>query len=284
MLRSIIRKMVSYDWCWRLFDGLVLQSSQRVVRCRRYCLNKRLVSLFETNPVVLAGPFHGLVYSSLQSTGSALLPKLLGTYESETHAFVREMARLDVPLVVDIGSAEGYYAIGLARLLPEARVFAYDTSPRARDLCRAMAQSNNVADRVAICGECTATTLLGHDFSDGGIVICDCEGFEKHLFTDEVARHLANAHLLIELHDCVDRRISTYVYSTLKPTHELQIIHSIDDAQKVRQYRSSFVSDDDPIERAIAFSENRSEIMTWAFARPASVAGHATGVAQAMAT
>ena len=51
------------------------------------------------------------------------------------------------------GCAEGYYAVGMARLAPEITVYAYDIEERARIACADLAQRNGVADRVIVGGE-----------------------------------------------------------------------------------------------------------------------------------
>ena len=54
--------------------------------------------------------------------------------------------------VLNIGCAEGYYAVGLARRMPQARVLAFDINRTAQDTCRALAAKNGVADRVQVSG------------------------------------------------------------------------------------------------------------------------------------
>ena len=56
---------------------------------------------------VANGPFKGMRYAAAQSVGSALLPKLLGSYESELHGALEEMFVRKYTTVVDIGCAEG---------------------------------------------------------------------------------------------------------------------------------------------------------------------------------
>ncbi len=88
-------------------------------------------------------------------------------------------------LVVDIGAAEGYYAVGLARRLPRCRIVAFDIDPIARKMCRRLAKLNGVRDRVEVRGECDTTylwTLPPHSF-----VLSDCEGAEKTLLDPDRA-------------------------------------------------------------------------------------------------
>ena len=73
-------------------------------------------------------------------------------------------------------------------IFPNSRVSAYDTSREARELCKQMAETNGTLDRTGIYETCTATTLLDEDFSGGGLIICDCEGYEGELFDEEFQR------------------------------------------------------------------------------------------------
>src|SRR6202012_121812 len=103
--------------------------------------------------VVNGGPFQGMKYLP-ESHGSALAPKLVGSYEAEISAMIEEYcARGGAANVVDIGCDEGYYAVGMALRLPLAKVYAFDIDSRAQRDCAQMAALNNVQDRVVIGGE-----------------------------------------------------------------------------------------------------------------------------------
>jgi len=64
------------------------------------------------------------------------------------------------PAVITVGCAEGYYAVGLARLFPQAAIFAFDTDPKAQLICRQTASLNQVDDRVTVMGACAPPVLL----------------------------------------------------------------------------------------------------------------------------
>jgi protein-L-isoaspartate O-methyltransferase len=52
--------------------------------------------------------------------------KLLGAYEHSLHdVLLKPVSRQPDP-IINVGCAEGYYAVGLARLLPDATVYAFD--------------------------------------------------------------------------------------------------------------------------------------------------------------
>src|SRR6266851_9749367 len=104
---------------------------------------------------VQSGPFEGMRYlpellTSKKAIRYALLPKILGCYESQLHDVLRQVSGRNYHKVVNIGCAEGYYAVGLSLLLPDACVFAFDIDQDARFLCQGMARLNAVQDRVVV--------------------------------------------------------------------------------------------------------------------------------------
>src|SRR5688572_13258456 len=74
---------------------------------------------------VLHGPFKGMRFR--QDDRPVILSCLLGIYELELHPVIRQIELEIRPrTVIDLGAFFGYYAIGLALLLPEAHGIAYE--------------------------------------------------------------------------------------------------------------------------------------------------------------
>lgn len=172
---------------------------------------------------VLQGPFRGMRYLP-QASGSALAPKLLGTYEQELHPWLDEIIRQGYAHVLDVGAAEGYYAVGLALRLPASRVEAFDTDAAARDKLAALADANGVTGRLRIAGACAAGDIQAHA-GQRGLLICDIEGAERDLLDPVVAPALADYDLLVEIHD---GRQSTAIHTLLserfRATHDLAFV------------------------------------------------------------
>src|SRR5437868_4115037 len=100
-----------------------------------------------TSGVVASGPFKGLRYTR-DVVGSALAPKLVGTYELELQGPVRQIIA-DAPRnIVNVGAAEGYFAVGFARAIPTASVVAYEGQEKGRKLIGRLAELNGVSERV----------------------------------------------------------------------------------------------------------------------------------------
>ncbi|WP_103256290.1 class I SAM-dependent methyltransferase [Tabrizicola aquatica] len=144
------------------------------------------------------GPFAGMTYPVDASEG-ARAPRLLGAYEASLHPVIEAVIARAYPQVLDIGCAEGYYAVGLARQMPGTTVHARDSDPRARALCANLAQVNEVSDRLQIGPEVTYADLALCDQAPT-FVLCDIEGAEDALLDPARAPALAHADLLVEVH------------------------------------------------------------------------------------
>jgi hypothetical protein len=128
---------------------------------------------------VHAGPFVGMRYVDA-SIGSCFIPKLLGTYERELACRVEWICRKQPKLVIDVGAAEGYYAIGLAFRIPQARVVAFELDETGQSALSAMARLNGVADRLTVRGRCEPQGLAAALEGDlAPVVICDVEGTRR---------------------------------------------------------------------------------------------------------
>jgi hypothetical protein len=149
---------------------------------------------------VLSGPFLGMAYLPI-SYGSMLLPKITGSYEKELHPHILELKGKGVDVIVDIGSAEGYYAIGLTRLLRPKATLCFDANPDAHAALRRLAVLNEVNDTVEAFGFCAPPQLeqiLAH--ANNPLVFVDCEGGEFELLDPIRVPSLSRATIIVELH------------------------------------------------------------------------------------
>lgn len=120
-------------------------------------------------------------------------PALLGQYERQLYPYILEAAG-SCDLVIDVGHAEGYYAVGLAKM--GKRVMAFDAASHERRICRGMARANGV--QVEIGSWCSPSSLYA--VKEPALVICDIEGGEYDLLSSDVASALAKSWFIVELH------------------------------------------------------------------------------------
>jgi hypothetical protein len=150
---------------------------------------------------VRRGPFAGMRYVR-ESVCSTLAPKLLGTYECELNDWLEALIARKFFRVLNIGAAEGYYAVGFALRSPGTRVIAFEADAGGRTLISEMAALNKVNNRVAVAGHCSCEILDRHlAGQDAPLLIVDIEGGEIELLDPERLPALRRCPMLIELHE-----------------------------------------------------------------------------------
>jgi len=173
---------------------------------------------------VLGGPFAGMAYQ-VAATEGALAPRLIGTYESELHPYLERFAAQDFEVVIDIGCAEGYYAVGLARLMPQAVVHAYDVEPKALEACLRMAAANGVEARVV-----THPEFAPGDFEAFAgrrcLVMMDVEGSETDLLRPDLAPALGGMTLIVETHDLYRQDALSSIEERFEATHDITCVRT----------------------------------------------------------
>ena len=202
MLKELTREAARVLLPTSLFERIqAVRSRRHQVRYLRDAgissATERYVELYGT--AVRYGPFAGLQYPREATLNRHVLPQLLGASERELHPVIAQISPTrQYDCVIDIGSAEGYYAVGLARLL-RVPVHAFDPEPIERSLCLRMAKLNGVAELINPHQLFTAQDILR--FADKrALVISDCEGFESRIFTEATVPLMKNWDVLIELH------------------------------------------------------------------------------------
>jgi predicted O-methyltransferase YrrM len=272
-IRNVTGLLVKNDFIWSLIKPMMKLSEFLAYR-REVSVHVPFVDpdkmLFESvigRSVVKRGPLEGLKYPSFTSFGSSIYPKIIGSYEAEIAPVLKQIIATNYSEILDIGCAEGYYAVGLAMKCPDSKVYAYDTDEQARAFCAEMALLNNVAERVAIGGSCSADTLASFSFSQKGLIFCDCEGYEKQLFTKDNISNLTSCDLLIETHDFIDLTISGYIEDLFKDSHDIQIIRSLDDITKAKTYNFVEGYGMNIVQREKLYHEGRPHIMEWYWLR-----------------
>jgi hypothetical protein len=187
-----------------------------------------------TNGRVRAGPFIGMRYIH-SSVGSAYVPKLLGIYERELNDVIERACALNFPLIVDIGAAEGYYAVGMALRYPNARIVAFEMEERGRRAMEEMTKINGVAARIEIRGKCDSEnlkTVLAD--AQCSLIICDAEGSEETLLQPGAIPAMSRSYLLVEMHEFISAGITDRVTKRFAPTHKVRRIWQED------RHRSEF--------------------------------------------
>lgn len=170
---------------------------------------------------VISGPFQGMACLP-RAHGSQLLPKLIGSYEEPIHPWIRDTLGTLYDAIVDVGCAEGYYVVGLARAHSLAQLYAIDTDPLALHDTRELAALNGVGKRVHGFPVFNAPLLAEvHARHRRVLLFVDVEGAETQLLA---LPGVERCDIIVELHDCFRPGISDAVIERLHPTHHLTLV------------------------------------------------------------
>jgi len=213
---------------------------------------------------VQGGPFAGMQFPEDVAGATGGLPMtLLGSVERELHAVVEETIALSPDVVINVGCYVGYYAVGMAMRSPNAQVWAFDIDSKHRELCRRLAEHNEVEDRVHIAGLCDPAALQKIGSGRTALVV-DCEGCELDVLRPDLAPRLEQATILVELHEHMRPGLTEEILDRFSATHDARTI----------QAELRFPSQYPQLDllpwgaRFLAIHEPREALMAWAFLTP----------------
>jgi len=171
---------------------------------------------------VLQGPLAGMGFVERSAEGCHIA-KLLGCYEQPLQPYITAAIEKNYSTLLNIGCAEGYYAVGLARAMPKTRSLAFDTDPKAQVACRELAAKSDVSDRVEVDGLFSPADFANYDQAST-LVFCDIEGAELELLDPEFAPALKSMDLIVESHECLRSGITDTLITRFSSTHDIQVI------------------------------------------------------------
>lgn len=215
-----------------------------------------------TADTVQSGPFAKMTLPVQHPlyNGAIDCSKLLGCYEAELHNSIEKAIQRKPDIVINIGSAEGFYAVGLAKRLPNATIYAFESDSELREICSFAADQNGVKDRIQHRGTCTSNdlaTLLTS--SKKALIFMDCEGDELHLINNDIIHKIASCDIIVECHDFVDRTITPLLSELLKCHHDVERLQEGSRNPSAYPQLRSLSS----FERWLTMCEFRPEVMTW---------------------
>ncbi len=224
----------------------------------------RSLLLLRSRYHVLSGPFKGMPFRYPQLE----FAMLLGTWEKELVEVWKRVFTRDFKLMVDVGAAEGYYAVGMAFRKKGAPVVAFEMEERVRANLETLRALNGV--ELDIRGKCNVADLagFGSDLEDA-FLLMDVEGFEAELLDPTKVPALRRSWILVELHDLYVEGCSELLWERFEESHQIELIEGrdrvIDDLpQEVGALRNCF-----PRSQWLSFmDEGRPHSMNWYFMTP----------------
>ncbi|KZR72032.1 hypothetical protein PMIT1313_00117 [Prochlorococcus marinus str. MIT 1313] len=169
---SIIAAEVAYKDAIKGDDpGTVLKI---LLALRRTVIEKKVY--LESRGEIIGGVFRGMKYLPT-SRNSVLMPKLIGTYESEvSELLIRRGKTLNY--FIDVGCAEGYYVAGLAYRFPKIDCIGVDIEPESRALAATLCDINGLKGNTSIFENIDGATK---DLAGNVLALIDVDGDEINM-------------------------------------------------------------------------------------------------------
>lgn len=176
----------------------------------------------KSNNRILSGPFKGMAFRYPQQEYAMLL----GTWEFELADVILKILSSDYPLMLDVGAAEGYYAVGMAYRKPDAKVVAFEMEERVRKNLEILQKLNGTS--VDIRGKCEPEDLvMFKEKLEGSFILMDVEGYESVLLDPSLIPSLSKATILVELHDMYVEGCSELIKERFFRTHSILQIDGV---------------------------------------------------------
>lgn len=220
-----------------------------------------------TQAQVQTGPFQGMRIVPHYMWGDGdTAAKLMGVYEDELHAWIEHSIDQRPSCVINVGSAEGYYSVGMARRLPGVPVLAVDLEPRAAVYVQENAAANNIKLE-AIIETVTAQWLQDRCQAESRpLLILDCEGAEAELLDPKTAPALSKALIMVECHNCIIAGITNDIRDRFAATHEVHYTQ-----QRCKDpYQFEWLEDLSDCDKWALVHEGRPSVATWLYMVPRS--------------
>ena len=173
----------------------------------------------EQGLTVRHGPFAGMIYPRSAVGRVNFLPaKLLGSYELELAPY---LSTGDWDIFADIGSGDGYFCVGMARLHPGIKVIGYESDTAEQKFCQHLAEINGT--NVDVRGTASFSDI--HALPPGRLLLMvDIEGAEYELVNPEHSPRLREAAMIVELHWWVHEDIGNILRARFSSTHRIEVV------------------------------------------------------------
>ena len=167
---------------------------------------------------VISGPFKGLKFSQRFPNK----PMLIGVWEKEI-SFIWDSLQ-GFKCIIDVGAAEGFYAVGLARKYPDMMIYAFEMNLSIQRLLQKVI-SDNFVKNIEVRGKCEYDDLK--DFGaklDNALIVMDCEGYEVELLNAHSVTIFKSTYILVEVHEMYAAGCTNQLKERFSFTHNVQEI------------------------------------------------------------
>ena len=235
---------------------------------RREILGERL--LRTTGAKVLYGHFKGMKLVSTSWSARDVGSIILGEYERNVlDCIVTSPEKFSV--FVDVGAADGIYAVGLAVNGRFKSIFCFESSEASQTSIQLNANANQVESSITILGtaELNFLTVLSVDHEvdlSKAIFLIDIEGGEYDLLSQDNLIMLKHSMVMVEIHDVVEDFRAKYESLLARASNYFTLTTISNFAKSNLDFAELSTWPDE--DRQIIFSEGRRNQMSWLVLTP----------------
>ena len=262
---SILKKD-GFSWTIvRIFLSTLKQPNE-IQRAKNKVLNKIIL---EHGYQVAYGAFKGMKLSkNIYWSKNDLITHILGVYEKHVLKKIIEFSKKGNYPFIDIGAADGYFAIGMAFSETFKKIYAFEIDEEGRRSLNRNIENNLCKGKVVVDIEANFENLKEIiDKNKSAVILIDIEGSEFDLLDNKLLKLLSNCYIVCELHPALSTNgfeKQNKLINNVKAFFDVSIIQRESYCPNKFSELSEFTDE----ERLIAFGEGRENNMNWLILEP----------------
>ena len=262
---SVLKKD-GFSWTIVRIFLVILKQPNEIQRAKNKVLNKIIL---EHGHQVAYGTFKGMKLSkNTYWSKNDIITHILGVYEKHVLKKIIEFSKKGNYPFIDIGAADGYFAIGMAFSEIFNKIYAFEIDERGRKSLNRNIGNNLCKDKVVVDIEANFETLKEIvDKNKSAVILIDIEGSEFDLLDDKLLKLLSNCYIVCELHPALSTNgfeKQNKLINNVKAFFDFSIIQRESYCPNKFSELNEFTDE----ERLIAFGEGRENNMNWLILEP----------------
>jgi len=221
------------------------------------------------NYKVAYGAFKGMILSrDVWWSKYDRITQTLGIYEEHVLNRLIFFSTQGAQRFIDIGAADGYFAVGMAYSKIYSEVYAFEISSKGQEKIISNASRNLCSEAVHVFGEASITSLekLINNETKSTVLI-DIEGAEYNLLSNEMLSLLSGNYVICELHPWLienGEELQNELLNRVSQIFNFELISR-------ESYSPNLFPEFDDLsdeERLVAVGEGRAKNMKWLVLTP----------------
>ena len=262
---SVLKKD-GFSWTIVRIFLVILKQPNEIQRAKNKVLNKIIL---EHGHKVAYGTFKGMKLSkNTYWSKNDIITHILGVYEKHVLKKIIEFSKKGNYPFIDIGAADGYFAIGMAFSETFKKIYAFEIDEEGRRSLNRNIENNLCKDKVVVDIEANFETLKEIvDKNKSAVILIDIEGSEFDLLDDNLLQLLSNCYIVCELHPTLSANgfeKQNMLINNAKAFFDVSMIQRESYSPNKFSELNEFTDE----ERLIAFGEGRENNMNWLILEP----------------